>query len=178
MRSLLAVALVAAAASTASAGPYVGLGIGTAASPGGELSMTSSDGNRSGRLLVGTSFGRFSIEGAGSRFGVFREAADYDGTQIAAAGKYNFPLGDNFEVFGRAGLQRTWLSADKGGSEWIGNGWLLGAGFQYRFLVKTVDASLFVDYQYAAANLVDQSTTTRERGITLGLWTLGATVSL
>lgn len=97
MRTLLAVALVAAAASTASAGPYLGLGIGTAASPK---------------------------------------------------------------------------------ADWQGNGWLFGAGFEYRFKISTVGASAFVDYQYASTNLVDQRSTNTERGMGVGLWTLGATVSL
>jgi len=178
MRPLLAVALVAAAASTASAGPYLGLGIGTSASPSGDLEMTSSDGNRTGRLILGTSFGRFSVEGAGSRFSVYRGKYPYDGSQLAVAGKYSLPLGDQFEAFGRLGLQRTWLSTDVNQADWQGNGWLAGAGFEYRFKVSGVGASAFVDYQYANANLVDQRSTNVERGMGVGMWTLGATVSL
>lgn len=178
MRPLLAVALVAAAASTASAGPYLGLGIGTAASPSGDLEMTSSDGNRTGRLILGNSWGRFSVEGQGSRYSVYKGRLPYDGSQLAVAGKYSLPLGDSFEAFGRLGLQRTWLNTDANQADWQGNGWLFGAGFEYRFKISTVGASAFVDYQYASTNLVDQRSTNTERGMGVGLWTLGATVSL
>lgn len=177
MRSLLAVALVAASASAASAGTYLGLGIGTAASPSGDLTNTSNDGNRSGRALIGMRFGQFSIEGEGARYGIYQSVHPYQGTSLAAVLKYSLPLGDSFEVFARGGLQRTWLSTDTIRSNWSGNGWLLGAGFEYRFNVGGTGASVFVDYEHAATGLVnEQSMATSNEAV--GLWTLGATVSI
>ena len=178
MRPLLAAVLVAAAASTASADPYLGLGIGTAASPSGDIPMTSNDGNRTGRLLGGYRFGRFSVEGAASRYSIFKATTPYDGTVLAVAGKYSLPLGDNFEAFGRLGLERTWLSTDTTDSDWSGNGLLLGAGFEYRFDVKATGASVFVDYQRTQSNLVREVDMTTTKGMGVGLWTIGATVSL
>jgi opacity protein-like surface antigen len=178
MRSLLAIALIAAAASTASAEGYLGLGIGTAASPSGDLPMTSNDGARTGRLLGGYRFGRFSIEGTASRYSIYKANASYDGTVLAAAGKYSLPLGDNFEAFGRLGLARTWLNTDTNNADWAGNGLLLGAGFEYRFLIAKTGVSAFVDYQRIQSNLDRQSDSQMTKGMGIGLWTLGFSVSL
>jgi len=175
--SLLAVALVTAAASSASAGTYLGLGIGTAASASGDIPMTSSDGNRSGRLMLGTRFGHLSLEGAGSRYSLFRTTAPYTGTQMAAALKYSLPLGNNFEAYGRGGLQRTWLSTDTTANDFVGNGWLLGGGFEYRLNLGVTAASVFVDYEHADTTLVNQNNM-QEKDETVGLWTLGVTLAI
>ena len=178
MRSLLAVALVAASAPAASAGTYLGLGIGTAASPSGDIAMTSSDGNRSGRLLVGTRFGHLSLEGAGSRYSLYRGSAPYSGTQMAVALKYSLTLGNNFEAYGRGGLERTWLSTDTTANDFAGNGWLLGGGFEYRLDLGVTAASVFVDYEHSATSLVNQINMQSQKDETIGLWTLGVTVAL
>lgn len=178
MRSLLAAALVAAAASTASAGPYLGLGIGTAASPSGDITDAPSDGNRTGRLIVGTQFGRFSVEGTGSRFSIFRGTLPYTGSVLAVAGKYSLPLGNDFEAFGRLGLERTWLSTDLNAPDFVGNGLLLAAGFEYRLKVAGTGASVFVDYQRMQSSLLNQDNMKTSKDAGIGIWTLGATVSL
>jgi hypothetical protein len=179
MRTLLAVALVAAAASTASAGTYLGLGIGTAASPSGDLPMAVGDGGRTGHLLAGWKFGNgFSIEGQGIRYGLARGHADYDGTALAVAAKYSLPLGNDFEAFGRLGVARTWLSSDVASvPDYQGNGLLLGAGFEYQLKLGATAASLFVDYQRIQSSMVNQNNMS-DYGAGIGIWTLGATVSL
>jgi len=181
MRSLLvATALVAASATAASANTYLGLGIGTAASPGGDT--MSSDGNRSGRLMLGTRFGHLSIEGAGSRYSLFNGPVPYDGTMLAGALKYSLPLGNNFEVFGRGGIERTWLtsaSSTAGNAyEWSGNGWLLGAGFEYRLDLGVTAASIFVDYEHSSTTLTTPAEMNVQRDEAIGLWTAGVTLAL
>jgi hypothetical protein len=179
MRSLLAVAIVAATASAASAGVgYLGLGIGTAASPTGDFPMASNDGNRTGRLLGGMRFGSFSIEGAGSRYSIYRSASEYSGTVLAVVGKYSLPLGNDFEAFGRLGLERTWLSTDANYSDFAGNGLLFGAGFEYKLKLGGTGASVFVDYERTQSSVVNQSDMQTSKDVGIGLWTLGATVSL
>jgi len=185
MRSLLAVVLVAASTTAASAGTYLGLGIGTAARPSGDLPATTGDGNRAGRLIAGLqlghlSIGHVSVEATGSRFGELRRNAyAYQGTMLAADLKYSLPLGDNFEAFGRAGLERTWLSTDPSNvPDYAGNGWLLGAGFEYRFDVGATGASVFVDYERTGTTLVNQAVMTNTADEQVGIWMLGATVSL
>src|SRR5689334_18281720 len=88
----LAVILVAAAAPASHAGTYVGLGIGSSADVGGKMSGYgggfTGDGTRSGRLILGQSFGRFSIEANAMRFGVlYNDNLQDDVTTLAAAAK-------------------------------------------------------------------------------------------
>src|ERR1051325_2764021 len=87
MRSLLALALVAATPVVASAGTYVGLGIGTQASGhiGSDASSMENDGNHSGRLLVGLRFGRLAVEGAGTRYTGFYRNTEADATSLGGA---------------------------------------------------------------------------------------------
>src|ERR1041385_4991900 len=109
-RTVLALVLVAASATVASAGTFVGLGLGTAVSTTGD---TPYGGNgRSGRLEIGQRFSHLSIEGMASRADVswdagHADAQPYTWTFLALAGKYNFVLQDKFEAFVRAGLQHT-----------------------------------------------------------------------
>jgi len=180
MRLLGALAL-ASFTSVASASPYVGLGIGSEASGSAttQNSETSMDGyDRSGRLMVGTRLSRLSVEGQASRFDVTVRDRDYQGTPAALAVKLSLPLGNNFEVFGKGGLQRTWLTHQGGNSDFdaAGSGLLLGAGFEYRMDLGVTAASIFVDYQHSSAGYQNERMTAWD-GST-NLWTLGATVSL
>src|SRR5688572_21609991 len=114
----LAVAMVAASSGIASAGGYVGLGIGTAPVASSDDYDFQTNG-RSARLLGGFGFGRFSIEAA---LGGFDERMQVDSNggfyysarlyQASLSAKYNLPLSDGFEAFGRLGVQRTQLSRE------------------------------------------------------------------
>jgi hypothetical protein len=177
----LGLALVLASTTVASAGTYVGLGIGSETSG----SATRSDGidaggmdgfGRSGRLMVGTRISKLSVEGQLSRFDLEFGAQPYQSTQAAAALKLSIPLGNNFEVFGRGGLQRTWLSPQGSGYAAAGSGLLLGLGLEYRLNLALTAASVFVDYQHTSSSFTDDAMTQFD-GST-GMYTLGATVSL
>jgi len=175
-RSVLALVLVAASASVASAGGFVGLGIGTGAATSGDVPFDEN--GRSVRLEGGYRFGRFSIEGMGSRYALAYELNPWTATTLALAGKVNFPLGDKFEAFGRLGLQRTSITLDEGYQENAGNGFLLGGGFEYRLPVAAVGVSVFVDYTILHTNVKNvQPAAGNEFGLTSRLWTLGATLS-
>ena len=173
---MVAIAL-AASATAASAAPYFGLGIGSSADLNGNLSQFSDDG-RSYRLFGGYRFIKYlSLEAAVTRFGEVNHSAPYDATSVAAVAKGSLPLGSGFEAFVRLGLQHTWLSTDSQFNSFDGTGYLLGAGFEYRFHTPIGGASVFADYQRLDAGMtssqnpkaVDQSS---------GLWTLGVTLSL
>ena len=176
-RTALALVLVAASATAASAGGFVGLGIGTGAASSGDF-HADEDG-RSGRLEVGYRFGRISIEGMASRYDMANtiEVRDYSGTTLALAGKYNLPLQDSFEVYGRAGLQRTSLSDKNYDIEYAGTGFLLGGGAEFRLPVAAVGLSLFVDYTIQHAGLKTEVYGDQSFGLTSRIWTLGATLS-
>jgi hypothetical protein len=175
MKRLCVVALVlGASVSTASAGAYIGLGVGTSARASSDETMMAGDG-RSGRLMLGWRIGRLGIEGSGTRYDVWVAGAPFEATQLALGLKYGLPIGNNFEVFGRGGLQRTSLSKmSSGGYDASGGGFYLGLGVEYRLPVAAVGASLFMDYQ--------RSWTTFDNGYgeyggVAGIWTLGATLS-
>lgn len=182
-RAALALGLVAATSSVAAAGPvpkarggFVGIGVGTNAVSEGTDKL--GDDGRSARLLGGMRWGRFSIEGMLSGYGLSLAdrsgAQQMDAYQISLSGKYNFPLGDQFEVFGRAGVQHTWASGDLPQYDISGNGFLLGAGFEYRVTTGIGSGSIWVDYQVNKADLSGDlfsfEPTTRQ-------WTLGLTVA-
>src|SRR5689334_9518134 len=113
MRSLLALALVAATPVVASAGTSLGIVVGT--NDSGDIAddadSMSTDGNHAGRLLAGLKFGQLAIEGSATRYTMPFASRSTEDTSLAAQLKYSLPLGNNFEAFGRGGLQRTYLSA-------------------------------------------------------------------
>src|SRR5947208_2753755 len=107
MRTLLALALVTATGTAASAGTYIGLGVGTAPSVSDSVDTPYASDGRSLRLAVGYGFelktGRLSVEGAYGGFGYVQgntpgSDGHYDSRTLQVALKYNFPLGNNFEV--------------------------------------------------------------------------------
>ena len=183
MTRTLAVLLLAMAASSASAGTYIGLGVGNGPATNSDLKF-SEDG-RSGRLLVGYRWGHFAVEGLGTGYSLFRgnSGNTYDGTTLGVAAKYSVPIGDKFEGFGRAGLQRTSLTAsDKasasGARDYAGSGFLVGGGFEYRFDVGFAGgASVFIDYtiDHSSGSLAGRP---ESYGLTERIWTLGVTLSL
>ncbi|MBS1122473.1 MAG: OmpA-like transrane domain, partial [Deltaproteobacteria bacterium] len=149
---LAAVMFIAATSSIASAGSYLGLGIGTGPAINDQTDRLAPDG-RSGRLLVGTRFGRFSAEGSVSGYSLLFDQSGGmipfgDAYQASAALKASLPLGNNFELFGRGGLQHTWFRAKNSELDASGSGYLLGAGFEYRLNLILGQGSIFVDYQY------------------------------
>jgi hypothetical protein len=176
MRSLL-VAAVLASSSIASAGTYLGIGIGTGPSIGNNAIPNPEANGRSGRLLLGESFGHLAVELEANRFGLSLNGSGYDSTMLGIGLKYGVPLADGFELFGRGGFQRTWLS---GGGEsayydGAGFGYYLGAGVEYRFLGL---ASVFVDYEWQSATIDESATDGTSFGQSAGMFTLGATIQL
>lgn len=174
-RTALALVLVAAWGSAASAGGFVGLGIGTSPATSGDTSFNE-DG-RSGRIEAGYRFGHFSIEGLGSRAGVTWGGADlpYTWTSIGLAAKYNLSLDKQFELFGRAGLQHTSFDQNQGSDESGGSGILVGAGAEFRPGLGA-DLAIVVDYTIEHSTLTSPDYPGSEWGLTSRVWTLGVTI--
>src|ERR1700753_507776 len=82
MRQLLVLAVLATGP-VASAGTYIGLGIGTAPSES-DGAVTNGDQSRSWRALLGQSFGHLSIEGELNRYSVDLNGEGYDATMLGA----------------------------------------------------------------------------------------------
>lgn len=177
-RAALAVILLAASSGVASAGGYIGLGVGTGPALGSDAGddLFESIG-RSGRLVIGSRFSRLSIEGALGGFDMnWANTGKTDVYQGAVAGKLSLPLGDGFEAFGRLGVQRTWLSTDRDETDLAGNGMLVGGGIEYRFSAGIGAASLWLDYQYTSADLESSNGNTLE--LSARMWTLGISIGI
>ncbi|MEJ7598072.1 MAG: outer membrane beta-barrel protein [Kofleriaceae bacterium] len=152
-RAWLVTSLLVATTNVAVAGGYVGIGIGTAPAMTSDDDSLDSDG-RSGRLFVGSRWGQISVEGAVHNFGVLAPGRDpYEMYQGSVAGKASVPLGNGFEVFGKLGLQRTWLVNPIDSFDKAGNGFLLGAGVEYKLNLAVAQISLFIDYQFNKATV-------------------------
>lgn len=139
---------------------------------------TEADG-RSGRLLLGIRFSRLAIEGSAGRFGmVVNDSQAFNSTMLGAGLKYSHPLGDNFEAFARGGLQRSYVTSDMGESSYdaSGDGYYLGGGIEYRLNLLVAGGSIFLDYQYAKADL--GSDAVQEFEASNRMWTIGLTLSL
>lgn len=186
-RAALAALLLAASSSAASAGTYVGLGIGTNAVS--ESSDRLVEDGRSARLTVGYSFRpmkyntTFSLEGALDGYGLGlldrTSVVEIDAYQLSAAGKLNVPIADRFEAFGRLGLQHTTASAANAIYNTSGTGLLFGAGIEYRFTPGIGSgASLTVDYQLNKVTLSgDRFQGASAFNILERQWTLGAAIA-
>jgi hypothetical protein len=171
--ALVVLGLLGISTTTASAGGYLGLALGTLPAVNDEMAATAQPTGRSLRLLGGARFGNISIEGAFNGFGVATANTDQNVLQLSAAAKFNLPLGNNFEGFGRAGLERTWLSVGDDRYNLTGNGFQVGAGFEYRLNVGVTSGSLFVDYTIHHATLENTRGKVDE---TSRIWGLGFTV--
>ena len=179
-RAVLAVALVAASSGVASAGGYIGLGIGTGPAVNSDDYDFKVDG-RSARLMGGFRFGRISVEAALGGFdqrmqvdpngGFFYPIRIY---QASISGKYNLPLSDGFEAFGRLGLQRSQLTLE-GDSRFdaSGTGVLAAVGMEYVLPTVATKASIWIDYQYSRSSLDGEIVKT---DLSARQWTLGATI--
>jgi hypothetical protein len=172
---VLAISSICSISSTASAGGYLGLGLGTTPGVNDEMATTATPVGRSLRGLGGIQFGKLSVEGALNGFGVVTNRGDRTVYQASVAAKLNLPLGNHFEGFGRAGLERTWLNLDDDRYDFAGNGFLVGAGFEYRLDLGLHNASIFVDYTIHHASLENTRGQVDE---TSRIWGLGFTVGI
>jgi hypothetical protein len=175
MRSLLVLAILATGP-VASAGTYIGLGVGTAPSVGNDSIPGAGAETRSYRGLLGYSFGHLAIETELNHFDSALNTESYGWTMLGVGLKYGIPLGYGFDVYGRAGLQRTWLSADdstRGIYAGAGDGLYLGVGVELRVLPM---ASVFVDYERQSATIDAVQPTSY--GVSAGTFTLGAILHL
>lgn len=179
MKLAASAVVLIAMSGVANAGGYLGAGIGNA--PTIDTQLAHEPQGRSARLLVGyrlpLKIGSASIEGAYGGYGLRGSGGGtLDGRELSASGKYNYPLGSNFEVFGRIGFQRTDLTSQKDAMyDLSGNGILIGAGLEYRVDLGAVSGSLWLDYTHRGATLEGERNSTE---YSARMWTLGLTVGL
>jgi len=174
--AILAASACVAFSTTASAGGYLGLALGAQPGINDDMESEAQPLGRSLRGLVGLRFGNVSIEGAANGFNVLTQNhGEQTVYQLSGALKLSLPIGSNFEGFGRAGLERTWLNEGDERYDLAGNGFVVGGGFEYRLDAVLAHASLFVDYNVHHATLAD---TRHEVDETTRIWSLGFTVGI
>jgi opacity protein-like surface antigen len=183
MKSLTLVAAGLASLATVALAPaaradgYVAVGVGTGGSSG------SSDGfvggsRMSGRLMIGQRISLISLEAGVSGYGLdgMVPNTSYDAVALGAGLKLNLPLFLGLEIFGRGGVERTWLEAsERGMSDYSGNGYVAGAGLEYGFDLVVTEASVWLDWTRHGADLHGDD---GDREARADLWTAGLSLDI
>ena len=166
-----------AISSTAVAGGYLGLALGT--QPGANDDFETKIGAPTGRSLrglAGLRFGNVSIEAALNGFDVLAPRyGEHTAYQASASLKLNLPIGNDFEVFGRVGAERTRLTLNNNGFDFTGDGLLAGAGIEYRLNAVLANASIFLDYNVHHSTMESVRFNVDD---TLRIWAIGFSVGL
>jgi hypothetical protein len=172
--SSLVVATVALAAGAAHAGPYLGLGVGTAPDMSGEMQGFAAS-SRSGRLMLGQRFSAVAVEGAVGGFQLANARdVEYDAISVSGGGRLHVTLEGPLSLFARAGLERTWLEADDM-PDYRGDGYYGGLGAELRLALPLGETSVWVDYSRHQATLRSGD---REIDAASGMWTVGLSVGI
>ncbi|HTJ40751.1 MAG TPA: outer membrane beta-barrel protein [Kofleriaceae bacterium] len=174
--SLVALALLGTAAHAGTSGLYVSGGIGTSASTGGAISDFGSDGQMSGRLEMGKTFGIVSFAGGLNYYGV-TYGGDWSAVSTVAVAKLDLPIVPLVNGYVRLGLEHTWLSPPSGSSVkgLDGNGWTGGLGVEYKLDTYLAGASVWLDYTRHADTFKRGNTTATGDA---NMLTLGASFNL
>jgi Outer membrane protein beta-barrel domain len=170
-----ALALGLAVPTAAHAGTYVGVGVGTAASTDGGFTRFGTDGQHSGRIVLGQRFGKISIEAAVNDIGLAYRGVDSHATSLGAVGGLHLPLVSHLEGYVRFGLERTWLRGDSTVPAAQGDGWTGGLGLEYRIDAVLANGSIWADYTRHATKLTANSF---EADGTANAWTVGLSVGI
>lgn len=158
---------------------YVAVGVGSSGSVA-DGDAFARDQRLSGRLMIGQRISVLSVEAGVSGYGLegMSPGTQWDAIALGAGLKLNLPLFAGLEIFGRGGVERTWLEADGAGmDDYAGNGTVLGAGLEYGFDLVVTDASLWLDWTRHDADL-DADGSGPSRDAEIDLWTAGLSVSL
>src|SRR5262249_42693065 len=177
---VLGVFVLMASSRVASAGVYLGLGLGTDGFPA-TVHTLDTDG-RALRLFGGFRFpsftfgGNASIEGGVEGYDLFlrqSRATTYSGREWFAAGRFTYPFSSDFDAYARLGFQRTSLS---GTGDLAGTGYLAGVGVDFRISTPVVSGTLFLDLTRTAQTLTFDDARSTMDDASVNRWMLGFTV--
>ncbi len=168
-------ATILAAAAPAAAGPFLGLGLGTVPTLRDEGQGLTAD-SRSGRLELGHRFlNLVAVEGAVGGFQLAdRAGAEYDAITFSGGGRVFLPLSGPLALFGRAGVEHTWVRAQTM-DDYRGNGTYVGLGAELRLALPLGETSVWVDYSLHRATL-DNGAAELDAGSRM--WTAGLSVGI
>jgi hypothetical protein len=140
---------------------YISLGIGDS-SLGGELDQRFAGADSSAmRLSLGQRFGNFAVEASlfGSDFNGDSMAIGTGGEGTLSLGvdlKYYFFHTGPLELYGRGGLNKTWLrAAGAAGEGHSGTGWDAGIGAQLGFDLPFASMGLWAELNHHQTDLRD-----------------------
>jgi opacity protein-like surface antigen len=189
-RVVLAAALVAVLGGTASAGgTYIGVGVGTIPAVSEDTERLDAD-SRALKGILGMRWGQWSIEGSigGNTLTRNRQSNLATGSAVfdpfgdfyvlGASGKFNLPLGNNFEAFGRLGVNHMIVRGENEDNDASGNGLQVGAGFEYKLNLGVAGGSIFVDYTINRAAMTGDNNPKLEYDLTTRTWMLGLTIGI
>lgn len=185
LSAILVMGFVAVAAPTsASAGGYIGLGVGANAKLHGDFSdhFTTTD-TTAARITIGKRTGPLAIEGSffGTQLNSVTARIAGAETSVVSAQvglKYHFTLQSRLEAYIGGGLNKTWISdedSDFMDEGFSGNGYSASVGLQYNLEAVLTRASIWLDYTHAQSTLthasraeLDGGTRTLSIGLNLG----------
>jgi hypothetical protein len=159
-------------ASHAQAGGYFAAGFGAGATLSGEMSSHfTAESLTLGRVAGGYRVGPVAVEGV--LFGTSLRGVseyvrsrstgelDFSTVSLGIDVKYHVKIAGPLEGYGRAGLNRTWLTTPAGTDttmDYVGAGYSVGAGVQLIFdIVPALRGALWVDFHRHVLELGDPS---------------------
>ncbi len=172
---LLGLCTLAVPGARAVAGPYLGLGVGTAPTLGDSMQPLEPT-SRCGLVGLGQRLGPLALEAGLSGYELQRATAE-QGRSLSAfgGGKLYVELEGQLEAFARGGVERTWLSGSGAMADYQGDGAYVGIGAELRLALPLGQTSLWVDYTRHQATL---RAGVAELDASAGRWTVGLSIGL
>lgn len=179
IKSVIVALVVAALGTAACAGPYVSLGFGKAFVSDNARNDLSTDA-LSSSVAGGFRLFYFSAEATYTSYSLVQDgAADYEpfaSRSLGLALKASLPIGGHLELYGRAGILRTWLDDSPSRRATSGDGHTVGGGLAYGIRLGLVGVAWFADYTRNQVSFDDPTATAMDQ--TASIITTGLTVSL
>ena len=165
--SVLVLGLICAAPAARAGGAYISAGLGNGAGLSGSLDQNfDAKDTSSGRLSLGQRVGPVALEA--SLFGsdlvgqtrMVGVGGDYSTLSVGVDLKYYVGLVGPLELYGKGGLNKTWLQAPGNMRlNYDGRGWDLGGGLQFTIDLPVTMAAVWLDYTHQSTDLRDPART-------------------
>ena len=159
---------------------YVSAGIGGGANLGGTIGTSfQTEESSSGRVGIGQRIGPVAVEASLFGAGMIGQSnyvgvgQEYDTLSAGVALKYYVSLAGPLELYGKGGINKTWLQEPDGSPhDYDGRGWDLGGGLQFSFAGILNRTGIWLDFTHQETELRDADKAELDgsvRMLTLGL---------
>jgi hypothetical protein len=154
------------APAAAHAGGYVALGVGGQPGLNGsaDARFDRADGGSASRVAIGQRIAFFAIEGDWTSAAMDQHGTGerWDSTTLGVSGKLIAPIFFRLGLYGRLGLNRTWVSAEESNDQYVGNGHVMGAGLQVDLgIPRVITAALWAEAARHSLDLHDDASSRR-----------------